>query len=154
LSGSFGTPRGQALVNLAAAPVELRNTRLDGRVIGAVDTTAPLVGAAQSRDDLRLFGSLRLGALTTFTFSSPAGSPLAVLWSDQLVRAHAHPFLAQPIRMPSTAAFVAGGSGNFTLGVAIPNRVDLLGCALWLHGIGGTTLPLRLAPVVGGVVRN
>jgi hypothetical protein len=166
LRGGMGSPGAPALQNAAQASAELANCLLTGGLhlpglgnappsIGAVNPNASLLGAMQPPPPYRTFGSLHLGRDTGFSFRAPAGMPTLVLWSDRLVPAYSNPLLTQPVRIPSAAGVAGVGVGEFfALVLRVPNNPALLGLALWIHGVGGTTLPLQVAPVMGGMVRN
>ena len=64
--------------------------------------------------------------------------------------------LEQPIWAPVDAVglglFVADANGQVTVTLTPPSGLPT-GTSLWFHGVSGTTLPLQVAPAVGGFVR-
>jgi hypothetical protein len=69
------------------------------------------------------------------------------------------PIVEQPIRGPGSPFYfllgggVADGQGKLTFPVTIPADPALRYLSLWVHGIGGSSLPLQAAVPAGGIVR-
>ena len=149
---------GAALHNLGAtAVVEARSQFLGGpgspvgpSVIGPL-VTGPLLGL------LGATPAIPLGAGWTVGYLAAPGTPVLVIASDRLATSLT-PLLAEPAWMPATAMLVAGAgvtdpTGALPFTFAVPPNPALLHAPCFVQGIAGSTLPLRAAPPVGGVVR-
>jgi hypothetical protein len=97
------------------------------------------------------------GATFAIAYRSDPLFPVGVHLSFGLVSVPL-PFAVQPWGAPLGGSFeVAFGMtdalGDLTLPFAIPANPVFTGLPLWFHGVSGLTLPLQVAPAVGGRVR-
>lgn len=102
-------------------------------------------------------GPVTQGASFSISYHTTPGSPIGLLASFELADVVV-PGLVQPAAAPLTATLNAGfgfadTQGVLTFSFTIPASPSFRGLPLWLHGLGGVSFPLQVAPPVGGLVR-
>lgn len=160
LQGGISTysPGGHGLANMGGvAALQARSVFLGGpgAPAGAATTgplaTGPLVGFAA------VTPAITLGTTWTIAYRATPSTPLLAFWSDALAPAMT-PLLVESAWLPAANAQVAAlGStdANGLLGLAFPMPVTptLLHRSVFVQAVAGATLPLEVAPPVGGAMR-
>jgi hypothetical protein len=119
-------------------------------VVGPL-TTGPLVGFAAP------VPAITLGSTWTIDYRATPLTPFLAVWSDRLLPATTAA-VAEPAWLPATQVAVAAigttdANGLLSLNFPVPAAPSLLHAACFVQGVAGVTLPLEVAPPVGGLVR-
>ncbi len=122
-----------------------------GGPCGAFPAATFLLGARQTTP-------LQNGAPVALEFSTEPSGLVAVLATTRLGALAAPGILGQPFWLdPSTAVVVAllaaNPLGQATTSLPIPAGPTFVGQPLWFEAVGGSSLPLAVAPPTGGLVR-
>ena len=101
---------------------------------------------------------LQNGAVFTLNHRTDPNAWVAVFVSPGLGDASAPGLLEQPVSLsPSSfwnaGLFVADPTGFVAAAWNIPAGPAFVDLQLWFQGVSGTTLPLQVSPVAGGIVR-
>lgn len=116
---------------------------------------APLLtGATLGLSDI---GALDVGAAWGVSIDGQPGEMVLVLGSYGISRLGSE-LISLPLLLDEQTLFVAGALATDPLGQGsvlwqLPAQPLLAGAAIWVQAVAGSTLPLRVSPTAGGVLR-